>query len=174
MKVHPQTNESLTHLGELIEGINVAMLTISTAEGVLVSRPMTPLEMDDTGCLWFFTDVRTSSSEQLRAVNLSFADTDRGVYVSLSGVGTLHADRSRIAELWTPMAKPWFPEGPESTNLALIRIQPEMAEFWDTPHSKMVRMFAMAASVVAGKPIDLGEHAKISNLSTHGDKGTCS
>jgi general stress protein 26 len=164
MKVHPQTNESLTHLGELIEGINVAMLTIGDAEGTLASRPMTPLEMDSSGCLWFFADSRTSSIVQLQAVNLSFADIDRGVYVSISGYATLHDDRTRIAELWTPMATPWFPDGPESPNLTLIKIQPDMAEFWDTPHSKMVRMFAMAASVVAGKPIDLGEHAKISDL----------
>jgi general stress protein 26 len=167
MKVHPQTNESLSHLGELIEGIQVAMLTSSAAACALVSRPMTPLEMDDAGCLWFFTDARVTSSEQLRTVNLSFVDIDRGVYVSISGVGTLNTDRSRIQALWTPMAKPWLPDGPESTNLALIKIQPEMAEYWDTPHSKMVRMFAMAASVVAGKPIDLGEHEKINDLSTH-------
>jgi general stress protein 26 len=167
VKVYPQSNESLRHLGELIEGIKVAMLTTSNAEGALVSHPMTPLEMDSAGCLWFFTDVRASSVEQLHAVNLSFADIERASYVSISGVGTIETDRFRIEALWTPMAKPWFPDGPESTYLALITIQPQLAEIWDAPHSKMVRMFAMAASVAAGKPIGVGEHTKINDLSPH-------
>ena len=35
-----------------------------------------------------------------------------------------------------------------------------IVEDWDAPNSKMVRMFAMAASVLAGQPIGLGDHAK--------------
>jgi hypothetical protein len=65
------------------------------------------------------------------------------------------------------MAKPWFPEGPESPNLALLKIEPEMAEFWDAPNSKMVRMFALAMSVYAGKPVGLGEHDTLTHLSEH-------
>jgi hypothetical protein len=30
--------------------------------------------------------------------------------------------------------------------------------YWDSPGSKVVRALAMAASVVAGKPVGLGEH----------------
>ncbi len=32
-------------------------------------------------------------------------------------------------------------------------------------NSKMVRMFAMAASVVAGKPIGMGDHDTLTDLS---------
>ena len=165
MKTHAQSSAALTQLGKLIEHIPVAMLTIQDSEGRLVSRPMSPLEMDVNGTLWFFTDVNSSKVEQLRKVNLSFADPARASYVSLAGHGQLEIDPAHIQQLWSPFMKPWFPEGPDSANLALLKFVPESAEYWDAPHSKMVRMAAMAASVVAGKPVGLGDHDTLTGLS---------
>jgi hypothetical protein len=62
-------------------------------------------------------------------------------------------------------AKPWFPDGPDSNNLALLKFTPETAEHWDAPSSKMVRAFGMIASVIAGKPVALGEHGSHTALS---------
>jgi len=84
--------------------------------------------------------------------------------VSLSGHGELVHDRERIKMLWTSFAKPWFPEGPETPNLALLKFVPHSAEYWDAPSSRMVRLLAMAASAIAGKPIGMGEHDTLTNL----------
>ena len=166
MKIHAQSSAALTQLGQLIENISVAMLTNQDSDGTLVSRPMSPLEMDVNGAIWFFTDVNSSKVDQLRKVNLSFADTARASFVSLAGHGELEADPAHIRQLWTPFMKPWFPDGPDSPNLALLKFVPETAEYWDAPHSKMVRMAAMAASVVAGKPIGMGDHDTLTGLSS--------
>lgn len=165
MKIETQTSAEMTQLCKLIEPMSVAMLTNLDADGALVSRPMAPLEIDAAGALWFFVDLRSSRVEFLRIVNLSFADPDRATYVSLSGRGEIRSDHARVEQLWTPFAKPWFPDGPDSSNLALLKFVPHTAEYWDAPNSKMVRMFAMAASVVAGKPIGLGEHETLTHLS---------
>jgi hypothetical protein len=66
--------------------------------------------------------------------------------------------------LW--LNRPWFPDGRTSNELALLKVVPSNAEYWDAPHSKMVRLFAMAVSVVAGKSIGMGEHEKLTHLST--------
>ena len=165
MKTHAQSTAALTQLSKLIEGIPVAMFTNPEPDGTLVSRPMSPLEMDVNGAIWFFTDVKSSKVEQLRQVNLSFADTARSTYVSLAGHGELETDQAHISQLWTPFMKPWFPDGPESSNLALLKFVPETAEYWDAPNSKMVRVAAMAASVVAGKPVGVGDHDTLTGLS---------
>ena len=167
MKSHAQSTAALTQLAKLIEGIPVAMLTNLEPNGSLVSRPMSPLEMDVNGAIWFFTDINSSKVEQLRRVNLSFADPACASYVSLSGHGELDKDQAHINQLWTPFVKPWFPEGPDSPNLVLLKFVPDTAEYWDAPHSKMVRMAAMAASVVAGKPIGMGEHDTLTGLSAN-------
>ena len=166
MKTHAQSTAALTQLAKLIENIPVAMLTNPEPDGTLVSRPMSPLEMDVNGAIWFFTDINSSKVEQLRRVNLSFADTDRASYVSLSGHGELDKDPAHIKQLWSPFIKPWFPDGPDSPSLVLLKFVPDTAEYWDAPHSKMVRMAAMAASVVAGKPVGLGEHDTLTGLSS--------
>jgi general stress protein 26 len=164
MKTQTQNNPALEPLCELIKHLSVAMLTTPNAQDQLVSRPMAPLEMDSDGALWFFTDLRSDKVAQLHQLNLSFSDMDKGTYVSLSGHGELHADQARIDELWTPFARPWFPEGRTSNDLVLLKVVPATAEYWDAPHSKMVRLFSIAASVVTGQPVGLGEHHTLTDL----------
>lgn len=166
MNIEPQSAPELIQLSNLIEPISVAMMTTVDADGTLISRPMSPLKMDAKGAVWFFTDLRSEKIEHLRVVNVSFTDADRGTYVSLSGRGEIHAEQAHIKELWTPFARPWFPDGPDSPNIALLKFVPQTAEFWDAPHSKMVRMFALAASMAAGKPIGMGEHETLTELSS--------
>ena len=68
MKIETQSNAELTQLGELIEGMSVAMLTNIHSDGSLVSRPMAPLAMDANGVVWFLVDA-TSTDDSLRSPN---------------------------------------------------------------------------------------------------------
>lgn len=165
MKIQVQPNAELTRLAKLIQPMDsVAMLTGHDADGALIGRPMAPLEMDAQGALWFFTHRRSAKVEQLRALNLSFADAERGTYVSLSGHGDIVEDREHVKRLWTPLARPWFPQGPDSDDLTLLKFTPHTADYWDAVDTKMVRLFATAVSVVAAKPIGLGERGHLAHL----------
>lgn len=164
MNVKPQKTEELTQLGELIEDISVCMLTTVDDANALVSKPMSPQEMCEQGAIWFLTDPNTTKAQHLKSINLAFSNESQGTYVSISGHGEIVNDRERIESLWTAFARPWFPEGAESSNLALLKFVPDTAEYWDAPHSKMVRMFAMAASIIAAKPVGMGEHGNLNTL----------
>jgi general stress protein 26 len=120
---------------------------------------MTPLALDERGTFWFFTDVRSAKVDHLRMLNLSFSDTARSVYVSLSGHGEIDADRSRIDLLWSLSFCSWFPEGPRSPNLVLLKFLPHAADAWDQSSNKLLQLFASAASKLLGRaPAWLGEH----------------
>jgi general stress protein 26 len=161
---HQQTNE-LSKLGELIEDMSVAMLTtVDKAEGTLLSRPMTPQEMCEQGAIWFLTDPNSNKVKHLEEMNLGFSNEVNSTYVSISGHGEIVEDRERIESLWTIFARPWFPEGVDSSNLALLKFVPHCAEFWDGSNSKMVRMFSMVASIAAAKPIGMAEHGHLETL----------
>jgi general stress protein 26 len=157
MKIETQGSVEMTRLGQLIENTPVAMLTTRDGDGALVSRPMSPLEMDANGAVWFFTDVRSTKINQLGAVNLTFVDAAKGAYVSLSGRGEIYADHAHTEKLWTEFAKCWFPDGPDSTHLALLKFVPDAADCWDASLGRMVRVLAMTTSVLTGEPIALGE-----------------
>ena len=165
MNIHTQPTAELQKLATLIQPMDgVAMLTSIDADGALISRPMAPLEMDDHGAIWFFTDVHSARVEQLRSLNLSFSDAERGTYVSLCGHGDLEVDRAHIKRLWSPLARPWFPQGTESENLALLKFTPSAAEYWDAVNTKMVHLFATAISVIAARPIGMGEHGHLEGI----------
>lgn len=164
MKIQPQFTEERSKLGELIEDYDIAMLTFIDANGALISQPMGAIEMDSSGAIWFFTDIESEKVKHLDALNLAFSGEADAVYVSLSGYGEIEVSESRKRELWSPFVQPWFPDGPTSPTLALLKFIPHTAEYWDAPHSKVVRLFALAASIAASKPIGMGEHARIDHL----------
>lgn len=126
---------------------------------------MAPLKMDSDGVLWFFTDLRSSTVESLRPVNLSFVDGENEIFVSLAGRCEVETDRAAIEHMWSCAAQPWFPDGVNSVNLALLKFFPQTAEYWDSSGSRMVKLFAMAAAVVSGKPVTVGEHGSLTHLS---------
>lgn len=164
MKIQTQNTSQHIELGKLIEDMSVAMFTTFDDAGLLASRPMAPLEMDSDGALWFFTSRDSGKTVHLDKANLTLSNTSNGTYVSLSGHGEIHHNSDDIHRLWTVFAKPWFPDGPDSPDLALLKFIPVSAEYWDAPHSKTVRLFSMAASIVAGRPVNLGDHGLIKNL----------
>jgi general stress protein 26 len=166
MKTATQARADLSHVARLIEGIPIAMLTTIEPDGALASRPMATLEMDAEAALWFFADLRSSKVEHLRVANLSFTDTAHATYVSLSGRGEIDTDRGRIERLWTPSVKPWFPDGPGSHNLALLKFVPDAADYWDGPGSRMVRAFGVIAAAVTGSPVAPGEQGSHTGLSS--------
>ncbi|WP_353090693.1 pyridoxamine 5'-phosphate oxidase family protein [Methylibium sp.] len=146
MNIETQETADLNQLASLIDGMSIAMLSGVERDGSLVSRPMTPLEMDGDGALWFFTDARSEKTERLIPMNLSFSGESHSIYVSISGHGEVVRDREHVKRLWTPYAKPWFLEGPESPHLVLLKFVPHSADYWDAPHSKMLRLVAMNPS----------------------------
>lgn len=164
MKIDTQTAPDLQKIRDLIDGMHIAMLTSIDADDRLVSRPMSVLKMDSEGVFWLFADTNSTTVNQLDRVNLSFSNEEDSTYVSIAGHGVVSDDRAQVHALWSPLMKPWFPDGENSPNLALLKIQAQTVEYWDSGHSKMVRLFAMAASVVASKPIGMGEHGTIDLL----------
>lgn len=164
MNIEAQGTPDLRLIAKLIEHMKVAMLTSLDTDGSLTSRPMMPLELDASGVFWFFTDIRSERLERLRQLNLAFSDETRSTYLSLSGHGEVDSERSRIEALWTPEAEAWFPEGPGSKTLALLRFVARNGEYWDAPASRMVRFATIAAAAVAGTPVSSGDHGTLSAL----------
>jgi general stress protein 26 len=162
MKTPDEAPPPILQLAELVSRHRVAMLTTRELDDNLQSRPMTPLELDAQGNFWFFCDEdRTALPATIRRspkVNLAFSDESRSTYVSVHGSAVIEHDPERVRELWSVMARPWFPEGPETPGLVLMRVHCACAEVWDAPDSTLVRTLALAASVVAGQPVGLGEH----------------
>lgn len=164
MDVQKQSNAELQKLAELIAEIRFAMLTTAEPDGTLRSRPLSTLQMDAHGQLWFFIGQRSPKADELeqhRQVNLSYARPDKQDYVSISGTAQLVRDRDKMRELWTPWIKPWFPDGLDDPDLVLLKVALEQAEYWEAPGSAIKRYYGLAKALVTGNTDGLGENRKI-------------
>lgn len=151
---------------ELIKDIDVAMLVTETGDGSLRSRPMVTQATDFDGDLWFFTDHDSAKVLEIQAdrhVNVSYADPRSQKFISVSGIAELSTDRQKIKEIWNPYAKAWFPDGPDDPRLALLRVHPTSAEYWDSASGLAVTVAGMVKGITTGeRPKDAGEHEKLS------------
>jgi general stress protein 26 len=163
MRKRTQKDPGLARLADLIAQAQVAMLTTEEEQGLLRSRPLLTLEMDEEGRLWFFTHLSTrkvGEMDQHRLVNLSYADLTRQAFVSICGRVRMLRDPDKARELWTQRLKPWFPSGLDDPDLGLLEITVEEAEYWDVPASRMQRLFGLTASA-EGEPGQPGEHGEL-------------
>lgn len=163
---HQEETTALEQLREKIKGIRIAMLTTIDKDGSLRSRPMATQEAESDGELWFFTaagSAKAGEVEHDQRVNVSYADPDDQRYVSVSGTARIVRDQAKARELWNPLLKAWFPKGLDDPELALLRVQVEKAEYWDSPSSKMVQLIGLLKAVTTGKRYepDPGEHETI-------------
>jgi general stress protein 26 len=166
MTAPTQTRENdLEKLREMVKDIDFCMLTTIDEGGALHSRPMSSNgDIDADGDIWFFTKAsshKVSEIAKLPKVNVSFADPDNQRYISVSGTAQLVRDPARIDELWRPEFKIWFPEGKDDPEIALLRVNLEKAEYWDSPSSTIGYALSFVSSLVTGKEPDLGENKKM-------------
>lgn len=160
---HP---EGYAKLWELIEDIKVAMFTTVTEPEMLHSRPMVTQQADSgEAVLWFFTSIdspKVADIYHTRQVGVSYAAPEKHRYVSVAGRAYVVRDADKIRELWTPEMKLWFPEGLEDPYLALVRVEVDSAQFWDSPSGAVVRLVDLAKSKLTGKPAgSAGESVKV-------------
>lgn len=162
----PPPAEAFARLCELIKDINFAMLTTVAADGSLRSRPMGTQEVDQAAAtLWFFTAIDSPKTDEItddQHVCLTYAAPNHQKYVSVSGRARIVRDPAKAKQLWTPLAKAWFPGGVDDPRLALLSVRATAAEYWDAPSSKMVQLFGLAKAALTGHPAKgLGENVKV-------------
>lgn len=143
-----ERQKAVEDLRELIKDIHVAMMTTTASDGDLRSRPMITARQEFDGDLWFFTldnDPKAAEIEKQPSVNLAYSDPDSDRYVSVTGKAELIRDAKKAELLWTEELREWFPVGLTDPDLALIRVDVEEAEYWD---SKVNRLTTVARALL--------------------------
>lgn len=151
-------------LRELIKGVKFAMLTTRAIDGTLTSRPMTTLQTEFDGSLWFLASadsLQAMDIEERPKVNLGYASPESGRYVSVQGTAEVRRDPAKAKELWNPAFAAWFPAGPDDANLAVLRIEIASADYWETPSERGERVYAMEQAARTGDASQLGQRTHV-------------
>lgn len=156
------TDEDIARIAGIVRSAKIGLLTTTSPEGQLHSRPLAAQDVEFDGDLWFFTQ---DPSEKVRdiavhsAVNVAF-ESGKG-YLSVAGTAEVVHDRAKVDEYWTPAVEAWFPEGREDPTVALIRVRAESAEYWATDEPGIVSAFKIAKAVVTRTQPDVGENRAV-------------
>lgn len=147
-------NNDFKSLVSKIQNIKVGMFTTMCNDNQLRSRPMTTCEVEEDGFLWFFTSINSKLIDDLIEqdnVNISYTDINKNVFISVKGQAILVRSKTKIEQLWNPLAKAWFPKGLEDPDLVLVKIQVNQAEIWDSGSSKILILAKIIKAIVTGE-----------------------
>jgi general stress protein 26 len=158
-----QDKAALEKISTLIQGIQVAMLTSEDGPH-LRARPMVAAQKDFDGKLYFFAHASSHKVSEVRAdarVGVSYADSNKQNYVSLSGTAAIVLDPATINAHWSEGMRTWFPKGKTDPDIAILLVTVDQAEYWDAPSSTMVHLFGYMKAVVTGEPPHPGKNEKV-------------
>lgn len=154
-RMETKTHDDKKQLLEMVRDFSQAMLVTHSLEGDVRARPMSVAAVEDSGDFWFATALDSGKAdEMLRERRVAVVMQSDKRFVSISGDAALIMGAAKAKELWTEAWRPWFPDGPEDTTLALIQVRARTAEYWDMRGTKGLRyVFEAVKHVVMGEPM---------------------
>lgn len=123
------------------------------------SEPLTAqLDKDLVDTLFFFVgkDNRLIGGGAAMA---QFVSKGHDFFACLSGTITESNDPAMIDKLWNKQVEAWFPGGKSDPNLALIRLDIDSAELWETDISLSGRLKMLVGGTIDAS--ESGSHAKV-------------
>ena len=138
---------------ELIKDVKFVMFTTLENRSLIHSRPMTILEKEFDGELWFFASHSSDIAKQIESyalVNLTFSDTKDFSFISASGFAEVMDDHGKKEELWDPSYKTWF-TGVDDPELCLVKVVVKSVDYWKSHDSKLVQLIGFTKAILSGE-----------------------
>ncbi|MCR1160236.1 MULTISPECIES: pyridoxamine 5'-phosphate oxidase family protein [Micrococcaceae] len=152
----------ISKVTDIINGAKIGMVTTVNEQGALVSRPLAIQDVKDDGDMWFFTGLGTSQVAHVRndpRVNVSFGKNTE--WVSVAGNAEVVTDRQIIRDMWNQTVEAWFPDGPETPEVCLLRVDSESAEYWTSPGGTAATVLQWVKSKVTHSRMSVGESGTV-------------
>lgn len=149
-------------VADLIKGNRFGMFTTRAPDGTLTSRPMALQEVEFDGDRWFFA-ARDSRKLAHVAVDpqVNVGIGSGSTRVSLTGTATTVEDDAKKRELWNAGISAWFPDGPDSAEVVLVKVSGDSAEYWDTPGGRGATVLSFAKAKLTGERYSGGENEEV-------------
>ena len=157
--------EAIDKLKSLVDAIEVCLFCtdLKTDDGS-TCRPMSAIKVCEQGNIWFFSEKGSDKNKAIAAdknVQLFFSHPGKSSYLVVNGEAEIILDKTKIEELWTPVAKIWFKDGVNDAGISVIKVKPGNAYYWDTDGNRMINFLRMLASVATGTNLVSGKEGAI-------------
>jgi len=157
--------EAIEKLKYLAEDAKTCFFISNIKTGLPVSaRPMTVQQVDDEGNLWFLMANDSETYNELQSeplAQLFFQGSKYSDYLNVYGLITLSDDKEKIKEFWNPVLKTWFTDGVDDARIAVVKLEPTEAYYWDNKHGNAIAFIKQLAGAAIGKTLDDSIEGKI-------------
>lgn len=151
-------NEALKKLKDLATSAENCFFCTCIKTGLPLSvRPMSVLQIDDEGNLWFMSQSDSNKNREIESdpfTHLFFQENKNSGFLNIYGITEISTDKAKIDEVWNPLLKVWFQGGKDDPKITLLKVVPTKIYYWDTKHGELIAFAKMAASVITGKTMD--------------------
>jgi general stress protein 26 len=150
--------EAVKKLKELATSAENCFFCTNIKTGLPLSvRPMSVLQVDNAGNLWFMSHNDSNKNGEIAQdpfTHLFFQEHKNSGFLNIYGITEIVTDQAKIDELWNPLLKVWFQEGKDDPKISLLKVEPTNVYYWDTKHGEAIAFIKMAASIITGKTMD--------------------
>jgi general stress protein 26 len=170
-------NNELKTLYEMIDDLEIAMMTTRREDGHLESRAMATQRHASGADLWFVT---SEGSQKLSDVmfdphiNLAYYKDASNEWISVSGIASIVRDRAKIRELYAEDWKIWFQDegdhrhgSADDPRMVLIGVDVHAAVFLEVNKPRPVILFELAKGWLTGREPKLGEMHEVGKTGRH-------
>ena len=152
---------------DLVQDIEVAMMTTRRPDGHLRSRAMANQKRAGGADLWFVTSEGSDKLGDLAHdvhVNLSYYKNSSREWISVSGIAAVSRDRAKIRELYALDWKAWFAEEgdprhgtPDDPRMVLIGVDVHAAVFLEVNKPQPIVLYEVVKGWLTGQSPEIGE-----------------
>jgi general stress protein 26 len=147
---------------EMVDDFDTCMV-VTRAGDTLRARPMAPAVSEERRELLFLTDRNTHKVDEIEADSrVAVTFSKHGRYVSVSGRARVSGDRALVHSVWTAEAEAWMPQGPDDPSVAVLVVDPDVAELWDVTSNKIAQAWEFTKAYLGSKDRpDTTEYRKV-------------
>jgi general stress protein 26 len=147
--------KAIKKMADLIKEAETCFFCTNLKSGDVDARPMSVLQVDEQGNLWFMSDSHKNAELQTdSSVRLFFQGSPHSEFLHLEGTATISRDKAKIHELWKFVLKTWFTEGEDDPRITVIKVTPSHGYYWDTKHGNAVAGVKMMIGAAVGVTLD--------------------
>ncbi|MCE7061525.1 pyridoxamine 5'-phosphate oxidase family protein [Dyadobacter sp. CY343] len=125
--------KTLKDVAEIMKDLDICMLTTTTSNGMLASRPMSnngQVEYDGNSHFFTWENSRmVSDIEMDNGVNLSFQGI-KDIFISITGKAEVTRSREKMEEHWVEELNAWFEDGLDTPGIAMITVEAKQIKYW--------------------------------------------
>ncbi len=145
---------------DMLKSIDICMFVTDGRDGWR-GRPMSTIPKAEASVIYLLTEADSGAAIDVAAhaaVLLSYQGS--GDHIAVTGKAKVIDDKALVKSLWSPGAQVFWPEGPEASDVVVIAVTPDQADYWDGPNP-VVGAAKFMFSLATGRAPDLGEQGHV-------------